>query len=58
MLYADVEYFGTVYRDAKYVNGRWYFDRRLGRSSAFTFPSRVKLLNELQPQPRHRLKIN
>ena len=52
MLYADVEYFGVIYRNAMLLNGRWYFHRRAGARSAFTFPSRVKLVNQPQPQPR------
>lgn len=55
--YADAEYFGIEYRDIELVNGRWYFRRPLGRRSAFTFQSRVKLLNEPQPKPRYRTPL-
>ena len=57
MLYADVEYFGIKYLDAEFVDGKWYYERRIGEVYDFLFQDRVKLLNEPQDKPRHRKKI-
>ncbi len=53
-LYADVEYFGIVYRDAELVAGTWYFQSPHAGLCAFAFQDRVKPLHEPQPQPRLR----
>jgi hypothetical protein len=57
MRYADVEYFGVLYKDAEFLNRRWYFERRHGEVTAFKFQTRVKLLTEPSDQPRYRNKL-
>ncbi|HZR66857.1 MAG TPA: hypothetical protein VFA85_17080 [Terriglobales bacterium] len=48
-MFADVEYFGTVYRDAELINGQWYFDRPLGGITCFALQRRVRPLHEPRP---------
>jgi hypothetical protein len=57
MRYADVEYLGTMYRDAEFVNGKWYFEGLPGEVYSFTFQDRIKRLNDLQQTPRHKRSI-
>jgi hypothetical protein len=53
--YADVEYFGLVYKDARCRNERWYFERLCGQASPFKFQNRVKLLNNPISKRRYAL---
>jgi hypothetical protein len=55
--YADVDYLGIEHCDAEYLNGVWYYERRIGEVYAFPQQSRVRLLNDLQVCPRHNMKV-
>jgi hypothetical protein len=54
--YADVEYFGAVYKDARYMNEKWHVERLSGQVSPFKFQGRVKLLN--QPMTKRRCSLD
>jgi hypothetical protein len=53
--YADVEYFGAVYKDARCMNERWHLERRSGQVCPFKFQRRVKLLNHPSTERRYSL---
>jgi hypothetical protein len=50
-LYADVEYFGTVYKDAEQVAGVWYFQDMNGAMVRFLVQWRVGVLSTPHPVP-------
>lgn len=52
--YADVEYFGAQYKDAECLNGVWYRESPLGEVHSFPEQKAIKVLNDPQPDPRHR----
>jgi hypothetical protein len=52
-LYADVEYFGSVYLDAELTDDEWHFEDWMGAVHPFALQDRVHLVNEPQLYRRH-----
>ena len=57
MGYADVEYLGIEHLDAEFINGAWYYERKLGEVYSFPNQSGVRPLDVIQDCPRHHQKF-